>query len=53
MTHQSVRVPLVCDNYGKRFTLMPAGARARVKNKRVFHSLACRTEWLRKQRAKG
>ena len=53
MTHQRVRVALVCDNCGKRFTLMPADARARMKNKHVFHSFACRTEWLRKQKEKG
>ncbi|MEI7434911.1 MAG: hypothetical protein WCJ93_11735 [Methanomicrobiales archaeon] len=54
MTQQRVRVALICDNCGKRFTLMPAEARARMKNKHIFHSFACRTEWLRNQkRVKG
>ncbi len=54
VTHQRVRVALVCDNCGKRFTLMPADARARMKNKHVFHSFARPyTEWLRNQRVEG
>jgi len=53
VTHLRLRVALVCDNCGKRFTLMPADARALMKNKHVFHSFACRTEWLRNQRVKG
>ena len=43
----------VCDNCGKRFTLMPAEVRVRMKNKHVFHSFACLLEWLRNQRVKG
>ena len=50
MMHPRIRVTLVCDNCGKKFTLMPANARDRMKNKRVFHSFACRNEWLRNQR---
>ena len=53
MTNQRDRVALVCDNCGKNFTLMPSDARARMKNKHVFHSLACRIEWLRKRKVKG
>jgi len=53
MTHPRVRIALVCDNCGKQFTLMPSDARARMKNKHVFHSFACRIEWLRNHRVKG